>query len=922
MSLPADELWRPVGGTIPRRQWMKITDPDALPAEVPGDTEFRVLLPADDRFTVLREKLAASSIPVRQVPYLLEQETIAEYQDARGRDRLTVISAECDLGRVGPARLVRTDGRSAEAAREAFDLLWHAHADTGPAAGTTVPVAELTPPEWARFLPFPTFNPAQAEAVPHVVDHDGHLMVVAPTGSGKTVIGMAAALRAILGQGRKAAWLVPQRSLTDELDQELQGWRGHGLRVERLSGEYSVDVGRVRDADLWVATTEKFEAICRTSSLREALDEVGCVIVDEIHLLGDQTRGPVLEALLARMRGDATALRLVGLSATVSNADQVATWLGARLVRIGWRPSRLTWQLPMIPISGDWAATDATRTRLAASITDRVTADGGSVLVFCGSKRSVRRTALIIAASRGARTDGVHPDDLERLHEVCLGAGVGLHYKGWDHRREAERGFRSRELSVLVATSTVAAGVNLPARAVVVRDTQVGFDEIDVATVQQMFGRAGRVGAGEDQGWAFLVVDETERPRWQGRLVAGNTVSSQIQSSLPDHVLAEAVQQRLSTVEEAEAWWVGTLAHHQGSRSLAPLRQALSFLVDGDFLTATTGSDGVERFTPTELGVLTARLMVSTTVGQQLRTALARAAVPGDADAAERVLVDTLAGVVPRLLNAPVSEDIKPTVARLLATGGRLDVTPDPEPRAGAGRGPLVTHTAYAQGDLARAVLLTVANSPRSFHPRARVIGGIPYPTMYAALEEAPRYLHWLGTQGQLGTVHPWVAIVAADLGRRVRWRRCQPSRGAGRLLWMVEQMATPVHAADGVPPLFRAATARGLTSPDWTSSGMPRNCRLDEADYAALLRDRATRVQVEELGDLVRATGPTGCVLATWAGRAFHLTPLHRGEAESHYPEGPVRHRGAAVFTWRGDYRALGWLADYDGFAPEADAD
>ncbi len=196
----------------------------------------------------------------------------------------------------------------------------------------------------------------------------------------------------------------------------------------------------------------------------------------------------------------------------------------------------------MIPASSDWLVDQASRTKTATASTTASTPAGGSVLVFCGSKRNVRACALAIAAARGADTRGIHPDDLARLHRVCAAAGVGLHYKDWEHKREAERAFRARELDVLVATSTVAAGVNLPARAVVIRDTQIGLNEIDVATVQQMFGRAGRIGAGETEGWAYLITDETERPDWQAQLVAGYTVSSRIADTLADHILAEAAQ--------------------------------------------------------------------------------------------------------------------------------------------------------------------------------------------------------------------------------------------------------------------------------------------------------------------------------------------------------------------------------------------
>ena len=96
----------------------------------------------------------------------------------------------------------------------------------------------------------------------------------------------------------------------------------------------------------------------------------------------------------------------------------------------------------------------------------------------------------------------------------------------------------------------------------------------------QMFGRAGRVGAGETEGWAYLITDETDRASWQQRLIAGYSVYSQIYDSLADHVLAEVLQGRITTVPEAEAWWRQTLAFAQGDHDAEPVRDALDFLVD------------------------------------------------------------------------------------------------------------------------------------------------------------------------------------------------------------------------------------------------------------------------------------------------------------------------------------------------------
>lgn len=895
--------------TTPGFVFLKITDPQERLIPVPPGTDLRVLLPESGQFTCLEEQLSADGAQVRRVRYLLEDEVITGVTGLAADHQLAAMSSLCRLNQPYRGTFTKVTGGTAAAARDAFDVMWHDHAPASRSAASATPAEAVVPAELTRFLPFADLNPAQAQALPEIFGHDQNLLVVAPTGAGKTVIGMAATLRAVVQQGRKAAWLVPQRSLTDELDNELTAWRGQGLAVERLSGEQAVDMERIHKADLWIATTEKFEALCRASAFRESLAEVGSLVVDEIHLLGDPARGPLLEALLARIRDSDTATRIVGLSATISNAAQIAEWLRAVLLRSSWRPSRLTWQLPAIPVHSDFAVSEAVRIRLTDAITGLVTADGGSALVFCGSKRNVRRTALVIAASRGVDVSRAKPDDTERLHQVCCQARIGLHYKGWEHRRTAEHAFRQRDIDVLIATSTVAAGVNLPARAVIISDTKIGLESLDVATVQQMFGRAGRIGTGEDQGWAFMVVDERERAGWQSRLVAGHTVHSRIQDDLPEQVLGEAVQQRITTRRQAEQWWMQTLACHQGRRSLAPLRSAMEFLGSAQMLTMTAAADG-HRLVPTELGRLTARLMVSPVVCADVRRALASTPIPSSAEKAEAVLAEILAASVPKLAQARVGEDSKAALARLLEAGNRGGWLDQPGPERAGNQG--WPDCGLQRGDLARAALLTVASSPEAFYPRVRQIGGVPYAAMYPILEEAPRYLHWLACQGLFGTIHPCWAIVAADLEQRTAWRMLQPPRGAGRLLWACEQMATPAHAAQAVPQLWTAARARGYTSPDWPVGGRPVQCHLDNAAYLSLLRDRATGATIVMAGEKVRATGPAGSVLAVWNGPNFRITAIRRGAALAELPVPGSSESGAAIFTWRGDYQATGWLAIY----------
>jgi helicase len=184
---------------------------------------------------------------------------------------------------------------------------------------------------------------------------------------------------------------------------------------------------------------------------------------------------------------------------------------------------------------------------------------------------------------------------------------------------------------------------------------------------------------------------------------------------------------------------------------------------------------------------------------------------------------------------------------------------------------------------------------------------------MYPILEEAPRYLHWLACQGLFGTVHPWCAIVAADLERRVRWRNLQPPRGSGRLLWMCEQMATPEHLDSVVPLLWSAARAHGHRSPDWKALGRPAHCRLDRATYLSLLRERATEAVIDSRHQRVQAKGPAGSALAVWSGARYRTLPMRQGGATAEALENTRgAPDGAAVFTWRGDYLATGWLAAY----------
>lgn len=787
-----------------------------------------------------------------------------------------------NAGQIGPPGEFATSD-VVEASSAAFAVTWDAlSADIAQAEYENA--AEHVPANLAEYLPYPTVNPAQVQAAPFVMG-DKPVLVVAPTGAGKTVIGMMAAIKEIRQSGGKAAWLVPQRTLTAELDRDLQKWRDMGIKVVSLSGEASTDAQKTKDADLWVATTEKFEALCRASSMKEAISGIGTVIVDEIHLLGEPSRGPVLESLLARIRQEGSGARLVGLSATAANADQVAEWLNADLVEITWRPTRLTNQLLTLPVTDSRTEEDHVRNEAVTSLVQETADRDGSTLVFCGSKHNVRSTALAIAAVRGARgAHGTQPGDVEAVAEICASAGVGLHYSDWPHKREAERQFRERETDVLVATSTLAAGVNTPARVVVVRDTSIGPQPMEVSMIQQMFGRAGRAGK-ETEGWSFLLVSANELGRWRQRLGAGYTINSGILAGVADHLLGEVVQGNVRSQEQAERWWESTLAYHQGEQNLTPINEARDFLTRWRFLETEETKDGL-LWSPTRLGGVTSKMMVNVKDAASLLSAVSRAPMPHGAFAAETALFEMLVHGVYAFENAqdaPGGEQARHLREVLMAEGIQSRI----------GEQTSNNRDKVPGREVVRAGLMLLARSPQAFASQARTVAGVSRALFNPASYDSPRYLAWLAALGPLGSVPSWVSIVSADLGQRVTHHRLRPRRGDGRFLHAATRLSL---SGPTVAKLWEEARMIGGHSPArWlkqTTLGGKRATALASAVVTISADDKGVH----------RASKGASMFVPQKGQPYWDRVPIAKGSPA------PV----VAAFGSHGDWVGTGWLEEF----------
>jgi len=293
-----------------------------------------------------------------------------------------------------------------------------------------------------------------------------------PTGSGKTWLASHAVSDA-LRRGSRAIYLTPLRALAEEV---VADWcQRYKSPVGIFTGDYGV-AGKpfpvaFQHARLLVMTPERLDACTRAWRSHWAwIPEIDVVVVDEFHLLGDRHRGARLEGAISRFRRLNPFTRIIGLSATLGNRAELADWLDGIEYGSSERPVPLRWTVVRYR-----QATEKPRL-LIETVTETVS-DGSQCLVFVQSRRRAEELGAMLAA-----------------HNIR----AGHHHAGLIHddRRNVEAAFRNDELDVLVATSTLEMGLNLPARQVILYDLQAfdgaGFRPLSTNTVWQRAGRAGR----------------------------------------------------------------------------------------------------------------------------------------------------------------------------------------------------------------------------------------------------------------------------------------------------------------------------------------------------------------------------------------------------------------------------------------------
>jgi len=397
---------------------------------------------------------------------------------------------------------------------------------------TDVPGLPPGVPEFLRESGIESLYPPQAAAVDAGITGGESLVASVPTASGKTLIAELAMLSSV-ERGGTALYVVPLRALASEKKAEFERWADFDVDVGISTGNYESSEEWLASRDIVVATSEKVDSLVRNGA--PWIDDLTCVVADEVHLVDDPSRGPTLEVTLAKLRRINPDLQVIALSATVDNADEVADWLDAELVKSDWRPVDLRTGVHY----GDAITFDDDSQRevpvgpgerpTAALVDDTLTEDGSS-LVFVNSRRNAEAAARRLGdVTADHLTDAERSelaaiaDDIEGVSDTetsedlaaVVRKGAAFHHAGLaaDHRSLVEDAFRDRLLKVIAATPTLAAGVNTPSRRVIVRDWRRydgefgGMKPLDVLEVHQMFGRAGRPGL-DPYGEAVLLAND------------------------------------------------------------------------------------------------------------------------------------------------------------------------------------------------------------------------------------------------------------------------------------------------------------------------------------------------------------------------------------------------------------------------------
>ena len=378
--------------------------------------------------------------------------------------------------------------------------------------------------------------PPQQIALPHALNGK-NLMLTIPTASGKSLVAHLTIAHRLKNDliNQKAIYVVPLKALASEKYDELKEVADVvGLKVALAIGDRSGEINSIEDSDILVCTSERLDSLLRNKS--NLISNIGIIVSDEFHLLHDHSRGPTLEVLISRIRHKKPDTQIIALSATVGNSKELAKWLGAELIQSEWRPvslhsgtlTELQVKVHRIDGKGDekWPEPriiDGKKEKILEAALDDTIANNGQLLIFVNSRKSSQKEARELSKHILNRVKNEpnfdNGDKFVNLNNISesinqnenssplgkklsnsIKGGIAFHHAGLSNhqRKKIEELFKSGDLFCIVATPTLAQGVNLPARRVIIRDVKRWSTAasrnmpMPIMEIKQMLGRAGR----------------------------------------------------------------------------------------------------------------------------------------------------------------------------------------------------------------------------------------------------------------------------------------------------------------------------------------------------------------------------------------------------------------------------------------------
>ena len=376
--------------------------------------------------------------------------------------------------------------------------------------------------EFLKSQGFEKLYPPQADSVKSGLLGEQSILVSAPTASGKTLIAMLAMLSYLSKNKGKVIYLSPLRALAAEKLSEFKKLEkiplGNKIKVGISTGDFESLEKNLEKNNVLILTNEKMDSVIRHGA--EWIEEIGLVITDEVHLIGDESRGPTLEMVLTQLKRLDTKPQIVGLSATITNSDEIADWLDCKLVKNDWRPVPLS---EGVCDAGEVTMSNGKTFEIERSLRGtpidlgvQSVQQGGQSLVFAETRTRSKSLATKAAdavsqilekkdltelekTSKKILSQNEHTDLVKTL-ALLVKKGVAFHHAGLNQkcRETIETEFRKGTIKLLSSTPTLAAGVNLPARRVVISNVnrynaKVGANRpISILEYKQLCGRAGR----------------------------------------------------------------------------------------------------------------------------------------------------------------------------------------------------------------------------------------------------------------------------------------------------------------------------------------------------------------------------------------------------------------------------------------------